>query len=216
PRAICYVPRSSSLRREYRRKVRTMARGLRTLWYKRTLLNPRRHRLFAWILWSHKLCRWLVPWRALSGAGAIAWLAAVHPWAAAAKHNGGREQHDLQVLQRRTLADVLEIVVEFFPDIVHAAVVRPVDLGPARYPRQDALTLWVFTDLVTEVRKNRGLLRARPHDVHIANQHVPQLGQLVKPQLAQHASNRGHPRIVRPRPDLARCSVVDLHRAQLV
>ena len=89
PRAICYVPRSSSLRREYRRKVRTMARGLRTLWYKRTLLNPRRHGLFAWMLWSHKLCRWLVPWMALSGAGALAWLAPAHWWAAATLALGG-------------------------------------------------------------------------------------------------------------------------------
>jgi len=89
PRAICYVPRSSSLRREYRRKVRTMARGLRTLWYKRTLLNPRRHRLFAWMLWSHKLCRWFVPWMALSGAGALAWLAPAHWWAAASLALGG-------------------------------------------------------------------------------------------------------------------------------
>ena len=89
PRAICYVPRSSSLRREYRRKVRTMARGLRTLWYKRTLLNPRRHRLFAWMLWSHKLCRWLVPWMALSGAGALAWLAPAHWWADATLALGG-------------------------------------------------------------------------------------------------------------------------------
>jgi cellulose synthase/poly-beta-1,6-N-acetylglucosamine synthase-like glycosyltransferase len=89
PRAICYVPRSSSLRREYRRKVRTMARGLRTLWYKRALLNPRRHRLFAWMLWSHKVCRWLVPWMALSGAGALAWLAPAHGWAAATLALGG-------------------------------------------------------------------------------------------------------------------------------
>src|SRR2546426_11098991 len=72
PAAICYVPRSSSLRREYRRKVRTMARGLRTLWHKRSLLNPRRHGLFAWMLWSHKVCRWLVPWMALPAAGAAA------------------------------------------------------------------------------------------------------------------------------------------------
>ena len=59
--AVCYVPRTVSLTREYRRKVRTMARGLRTLWYKRALLNPFRQGTFAWMLWSHKLCRWLVP-----------------------------------------------------------------------------------------------------------------------------------------------------------
>jgi glycosyltransferase involved in cell wall biosynthesis len=81
-RAICYVPRSDSLRREYWRKVRTMARGLRTLWDKRRLLNPMRHGLFAWMLWSHKLCRWLTPWTFLLMAAALAALARWHWWAA--------------------------------------------------------------------------------------------------------------------------------------
>ncbi len=86
PDAVCYVPRTLSLAREYRRKVRTMARGLRTLWYKRSLLNPIRERAFAWMLWSHKLCRWLVPLSLLPagvglillgvGAGGWGWLPA--------------------------------------------------------------------------------------------------------------------------------------------
>jgi hypothetical protein len=37
-----------------------MARGLETLWHERTLMNPRRYGLFAWMLVSHKLARWLV------------------------------------------------------------------------------------------------------------------------------------------------------------
>src|SRR5690606_9975516 len=40
--ATCLVPRSGSLGREYRRKVRTMTRGMRTLWFKRHLMNPMR------------------------------------------------------------------------------------------------------------------------------------------------------------------------------
>ena len=58
--AVCLVPQSKSLASEYRRKTRTMARGLQTLWYKRALLNPFTHGVFAWMLFSHKLCRWLV------------------------------------------------------------------------------------------------------------------------------------------------------------
>ena len=58
--AICLVPRTRSLRTEFRRKARTMARGLETLWYKRHLMNPFEHGTFAWMLISHKLCRWLV------------------------------------------------------------------------------------------------------------------------------------------------------------
>jgi cellulose synthase/poly-beta-1,6-N-acetylglucosamine synthase-like glycosyltransferase len=58
--ALCVVPRTTSLDAEFRRKVRTMARGLSTLWYKRALLNPFHYGAFAWMLASHKLARWLV------------------------------------------------------------------------------------------------------------------------------------------------------------
>lgn len=58
--AVCFVPRTRSLRAEFRRKVRTMTRGLQTLWYKRHLLNPLRFGRFAWFLVGHKLTRWLV------------------------------------------------------------------------------------------------------------------------------------------------------------
>jgi cellulose synthase/poly-beta-1,6-N-acetylglucosamine synthase-like glycosyltransferase len=58
--AVCLVPRASSLGAEFRRKVRTMARGLDTLWYKRHMLNPFRYPGFAVKLISHKLTRWLV------------------------------------------------------------------------------------------------------------------------------------------------------------
>ncbi|MBI4421518.1 MAG: glycosyltransferase [Gemmatimonadetes bacterium] len=81
PDALCFVPRTSSLREEYRRKVRTIARGLATLFDRRTLLNPLRYGRFAWMLASHKLCRWLVPWAMLVALGAITGLAVTEPWA---------------------------------------------------------------------------------------------------------------------------------------
>lgn len=62
PGAVCLVPRGASLRQEYRRKVRTMTRGLATLYHHRRLLNPVRYGAFAWMLISHKLCRWILPW----------------------------------------------------------------------------------------------------------------------------------------------------------
>ena len=58
--ATCVVPRTRALQHEYQRKIRTMARGLQTLWYKRHLMNPMRYGSFALMLISHKLCRWLV------------------------------------------------------------------------------------------------------------------------------------------------------------
>jgi cellulose synthase/poly-beta-1,6-N-acetylglucosamine synthase-like glycosyltransferase len=78
PDALCHVPRTTSLEREYRRKVRTITRGMETLWHKRALLNPFKYPGFAFKLFSHKLCRWLLPW-----AGIAAWLAT---WALAPRH----------------------------------------------------------------------------------------------------------------------------------
>jgi cellulose synthase/poly-beta-1,6-N-acetylglucosamine synthase-like glycosyltransferase len=81
PEAVCYVPRTGSLRKEYRRKVRTVARGMSTLWAWRHLLNPIRHPGFAWKLASHKLCRWALPaalgWILLGAA----LLSPEHAWA---------------------------------------------------------------------------------------------------------------------------------------
>jgi len=57
--AVALVPRTRSLDSEYRRKIRTMSRGLKTLWFKRALLNPFRYGRFAFMLTSHKLFRWL-------------------------------------------------------------------------------------------------------------------------------------------------------------
>jgi glycosyltransferase involved in cell wall biosynthesis len=59
PAAVCMVPRSAQIRTELRRKVRTMARGLSTLFYHRALMNPLRYGGFALMLISHKLLRWL-------------------------------------------------------------------------------------------------------------------------------------------------------------
>jgi cellulose synthase/poly-beta-1,6-N-acetylglucosamine synthase-like glycosyltransferase len=84
--AVCFVPRTPSLRREYSRKVRTMARGLDTLFYKRHLLSPVRHGRFAWMLVSHKLARWLVPWAAgvgLLGILLVGFGLAIPAWAIA-------------------------------------------------------------------------------------------------------------------------------------
>jgi cellulose synthase/poly-beta-1,6-N-acetylglucosamine synthase-like glycosyltransferase len=81
PEATCLVPRGQSLRKEYRRKVRTIARGMRTLWHKRALMNPLRHPVFAWMLVSHKVCRWLLPWAALAALLALASLAFTATWA---------------------------------------------------------------------------------------------------------------------------------------
>ncbi len=47
---------------EFKRKVRTVLRGMTALYACREVMNPSRYGMFAWQVFSHKLCRWLVPW----------------------------------------------------------------------------------------------------------------------------------------------------------
>ena len=79
--ALCYVPRTTSLKSEYRRKVRTMARGMETLLHNQHLLDPSAFGSFSWKLISHKICRWLVPVSAIVGTVGLLLLAPSHGWA---------------------------------------------------------------------------------------------------------------------------------------
>ena len=79
--AICLVPRTGSPRAEFRRKRRTIARGLETLWHFRSLMNPFRYGGFALKLISHKLCRWLVPPLLVLALAGVLMLAVTRPWA---------------------------------------------------------------------------------------------------------------------------------------
>ena len=66
-RAVCEpaargtMTATTSQRAEFSRKARTFLRGLTALFGNAALLNPVRHPAFAFILWSHKLMRWLGP-----------------------------------------------------------------------------------------------------------------------------------------------------------
>ena len=57
-----YVKNIASLRQEFRRKVRTVVRGLTVLFAMREMLNPFKYGFYSLQLISHKLLKWLVPW----------------------------------------------------------------------------------------------------------------------------------------------------------
>lgn len=52
--------------KEFNRKVRTVLRGISVLMRNLSLLSPLRYGLFSWQLFSHKLCRWMVPFFMIS------------------------------------------------------------------------------------------------------------------------------------------------------
>ena len=79
--ALCYVPRTASIHSEFRRKIRTISRGMETLAHQRHLMNPFRYPLFAWKLLSHKVARWLMPATAPLGLLGLVLLAIDEVWA---------------------------------------------------------------------------------------------------------------------------------------
>ncbi len=59
--SVGYYKRLADEKGEFERKVRTVLRGISVFMKSLPMLNPFRYSLFAWQLFSHKLCRWLVP-----------------------------------------------------------------------------------------------------------------------------------------------------------
>ena len=61
PNSIGYYQNIADEKKEFNRKVRTVLRGISVLMRNLSLLNPFKYSLFSWQLFSHKLCRWFVP-----------------------------------------------------------------------------------------------------------------------------------------------------------
>jgi len=66
PNSIGYYENIADEKKEFNRKVRTVLRGISVLMRNLSLLNPIKYGLFSWQLFSHKLCRWLVPFLLIS------------------------------------------------------------------------------------------------------------------------------------------------------
>jgi cellulose synthase/poly-beta-1,6-N-acetylglucosamine synthase-like glycosyltransferase len=75
PESVGIYKNLSDQKKEYERKVRTIVRGISVFMRSLSLLNPFRYHLFAWQLFSHKLCRWLVPFAMIAALAANAVLA---------------------------------------------------------------------------------------------------------------------------------------------
>lgn len=65
---VCRYPSLATEEQEFKRKIRTVLRGITTLFACREVLNPAVYGMFALQVISHKLFRWLVPWFVLFGA----------------------------------------------------------------------------------------------------------------------------------------------------
>ena len=81
--SVGYYRNIADDRREFERKVRTVVRGIAVLERNAGMLNPFRYGFFAWQLFSHKVCRWLVPFALIAAFVSNVFLIAHSPLYAA-------------------------------------------------------------------------------------------------------------------------------------
>lgn len=61
PNSVGFYSNISDEKKEFDRKIRTVLRGISVFMKNLRCLNPLEFGMFSWQLFSHKLCRWLVP-----------------------------------------------------------------------------------------------------------------------------------------------------------
>lgn len=74
-RAMAYDRLDSTVKSEFRSRVRMTLRNWVGTWRHGELLNPLKHPGYAFALWSHKILRWLSPFFILAVTAGVFWLA---------------------------------------------------------------------------------------------------------------------------------------------
>src|SRR5215211_673343 len=139
------------------------------------------------------------------------------PAAPAQQDHRYRLEHDPEIFGHRLAPDVLQVVMYLGPHIFQRAVVVMIDLSQSGDPRSGPLPQRVLRDVLPQLGKDGGPLGAGAHDIHLAPEHVDQLGQLVQAVLPQEPADRGDPRIALLGPHRATLMLgVDPHGAELV
>src|SRR5258708_40142513 len=105
----------------------------------------------------------------------------------------GRHE-DLDVEGDAQVVDVVGVVDRSLLD--RGVLPEVVELSPAGYPRADLVPGRVSLDLLLEQGGEMRALRSRPHQAHLATQHVEDLGHLVEAGSAHETANPGDAGVV--------------------
>src|SRR5690606_25265531 len=115
----------------------------------------------------------------------------------------GRYGHedDVAVEPERGAADILHVVANAGAHLVRGVrrTARAIDLRPSRHARLYAMAVRIVGDdagRLDVARRHADGVRARPHEGHLACDHVEELGKLIKAGLAQDPPDAGDARIV--------------------
>lgn len=109
-----------------------------------------------------------------------------------AEHGFGGLQDDLDVQERVAVLQIVEVVFQFLFSVLDPRGVAVVDLGPAGDAGAEPVAVGVEGDLFFELGGEFGLFGSRPDDAHLAPEDVPELGDLVKAELAENGPDGGY------------------------
>src|SRR5437870_6848805 len=110
--------------------------------------------------------------------------------------------------------DVIEIVLQFLPGIVDRCAVRILNLRPTSQPRRDQLPLFVVGELLRQLLNKVRTLRARTDKVHVTAQDVPELWDLIDPNLTNNTTDARHALVVCLSPNRPIFLGIDAHRTK--
>src|SRR6185437_3475694 len=114
----------------------------------------------------------------------------------AQQHNLERLEQDQEIEADGHVLDVKEIVSEFVAVVLEGREVASLRLRPAGSARLDRPALRVQRNLSREVQLLIGNKRARPDEIHLAEQNIVELRKLVQTALAQPTADASDSLIV--------------------
>src|SRR5208282_2350706 len=108
---------------------------------------------------------------------------------------GGFEEND-RVQHNRQMLNIEEVVFELDPGLLDARPISAPDLGPAGYPGAQRMPLIVVGDFLFQHTSEIWLFGPGTNQAHIAEQHVDQLRDFVKSELADEPADPGYARVL--------------------
>src|SRR5439155_17194983 len=130
-----------------------------------------------------------------------------------AEHAGEGQQDDLDVEPERPVPDVVEVVLD--ATVERRVAAQSVHLRPAGDPGLDVVAQHVAGHRGAKLVHVDWALRPRTHQAHLAEEHVPELRQLVERERAQDRPRARAPRVPGPGPALPLGLGVRAHGAEL-
>ena len=115
------------------------------------------------------------------------------------QYNSNGLDHDQDIEPDRKMPDIVEVVFEFFANIIDARNVSLIDLSPSGNARANHVAIAVEGDFTFVPFGQVERLWPWANPAHFTSKNIPDLRQLIDPGLADKVTDPGYPVIIRLR-----------------